>query len=140
MTLGGWEQFEVEADVGIRGWGPSRGTAVAQLTLGVFSLIAAPATVEVRERREVRAQAEGPEALLVTWINECLYVHEIEGFVVHDVEMTVCTDTLAHGYLHGEPLDQARHRIGGVVKGATYHQTALTVQEGVHEARLIFDV
>jgi len=36
MTLGGWEQFEVEADVGIRGWGPSRGTAVAQLTLGVF--------------------------------------------------------------------------------------------------------
>ena len=25
MTQGGWEQFEVEADVGVRGWGPSRG-------------------------------------------------------------------------------------------------------------------
>jgi tRNA nucleotidyltransferase (CCA-adding enzyme) len=140
MTRGGWEQFEVEADVGVRGWGPSRAAAVAQLTLGVFSLIAVPASVEVRERREVRAQAEGPEALLVTWINECLYVHEIEGFVVHDVEMTVCTDTLAHGYLHGEPLDLARHRIGGVVKGATYHQAALIVHEGVHEVRLIVDV
>ena len=87
MTEGGWEQFEVEADVGIHGWGPSRAVAVAQLTLGVFSLIAAPGSVEVRERREVRAQAEGPEALLVTWVDECLYVHEIEGFVVHEVEM-----------------------------------------------------
>jgi protein archease len=106
----------------------------------VFALVIRPDEVVEREHREVRAQADSPERLLVAWINECLYVHEIEGFVVHDVEMTVCTDTLAHGYLHGEPLDQARHRIGGVVKGATYHQTALTVQEGVHEARLIVDV
>jgi SHS2 domain-containing protein len=140
MTEAGWEHFEVEADVGIRGWGPSRAVAVAQLTLGVFSLIAAPGSVEVRERREVRAQAEGPEALLVTWVDECLYVHEIEGFVVHEVEMTVCTDTLAHGYLHGEPLDAARHRIGTVVKGATYHRIAMTTQDGLHEARLIVDV
>jgi len=140
MTEGGWEHFEVEADVGVRGWGPSRAAAVAQLTLGVFSLIAAPGGVEVRERREVRAQAENPEALLVTWVDECLYVHEIEGFVVHEVEMTVCTDTLAHGYLHGEPLDPTRHQIGTVVKGATYHRTALTAQDGLHEARLIVDV
>jgi SHS2 domain-containing protein len=140
MSEAGWEHFEVEADVGVRAWGPSRAAAVAQLTLGVFSLIAAPDTIQVRERREVRAQAEGPETLLVTWIDECLYVHEIEGFVVHEVEMTVCTDTLAHGYLHGEPLDLARHRIGTVVKGATYHQTAMTERDGVHEARLIVDV
>jgi SHS2 domain-containing protein len=140
MTEGGWEHFEVEADVGIRGWGPSRAVAVAQLTLGVFSLVAAPGSVEVRERREVRAQADNPEALLVTWVDECLYVHEIEGFVVHEVEMTVCTDTLAHGYLHGEPLDPARHQIGTVVKGATYHRVALTAQNGLHEARLIVDV
>jgi SHS2 domain-containing protein len=140
MTGSGWEPFEVEADVGIRGWGPTRAVAVGQLTLGVFALLADPATIDSRERREVRAQAEGPEALLVTWIDECLYVHEIEGFVVHDVEMTVCTDTLAHGYLHGEPLDPTRHRIGSVVKGATYHQTALTERDGVHEARLIVDV
>ena len=28
MTEAGWEHFEVEADVGIRGWGPSRAVAV----------------------------------------------------------------------------------------------------------------
>ena len=140
MTAAGWEHFEVEADVGVRGWGDSRAAAVAQATLGVFALLVDPAEVEPREVREVRAQAEGPEALLVTWIDECLYVHDIEGFVVREVEMTVCSDTLAHGLLRGEPLDPARHRVGTVVKGATYHTVALGLRDGVHEARIIVDV
>jgi SHS2 domain-containing protein len=42
--------------------------------------------------------------------------------------------------LHGEPLDHSRHRVGTVVKGATYHQVAVTVREGLHEARIIVDV
>jgi len=136
----GWEHFEVEADVGVRGWGESRAAAVAQATLGVFALLVDPADVEAREVREVRAQADGPEALLVAWVDECLYVHDIEGYVVREVEMTVCTDTLAHGLLRGEPLDPARHRVGTVVKGATYHTVALGIRDGVHEARIIVDV
>jgi SHS2 domain-containing protein len=140
MTDRGWENFEVEADVGVRGWGESRAAAFAQVTLGVFALLVDPAEVQAREVREVRAQADGPESLLVAWIDECLYVHDIEGFVAHTVEMTVCTDTLAHGLLRGEPLDPARHRVGTVVKGATYHRVAVGVREGVHEARIIVDV
>ena len=139
MTVG-WEHFEVEADVGVRGWGESRARAVAQATLGVFALMVDPAEVEAREVREVRAQADEPEALLVAWIDECLYVHDIEGFVVRDVEMTVFTDTLAHGTLRGEPLDPGRHRVGTVVKGATYHGVGFDVHDGLHEARVIVDV
>ena len=141
MTAGGWEHFEVEADVGVRGWGDSRAAAFAEVTLGVFALLVEPAEVQVQEHREVRAQAEGPEALLVTWIDECLYVHDIEGFVVREVEMTVCTDTLAHGLLRGEPVDAGRHRVGTVVKGATYHAVAVRARpDGVHEAQVIVDV
>jgi protein archease len=140
MSARGWEHFEVEADVGVRGWGAARAEAFAQATLGVFALLVAPAEVEAREVREVRAQADGPEALLVAWIDECLYVHEIEGFVVREVELTVCTDTLAHGLLRGEPLDPGRHHVGTVVKGATYHGVAVGLREGVHEARVIVDV
>ena len=140
MSPAGWEHFEVEADVGVRAWGESRAGAFAQATLGVFALLVEPTEVDIREVREVRAQAEGPEALLVAWIDECLYVHEIEGFVVREVEMTVCTDTLAHGLLRGEPLDPGRHPVGTVVKGATYHNVAVGVRDGVHEARIIVDV
>jgi SHS2 domain-containing protein len=140
MSGVGWEHFEVEADVGVRGWGPTRADAFAQVTLGVFALLVSPDQVQPVETREVRAQAEAPESLLVTWIDECLYVHDVEGFVAQSVEMTVCTDTLAHGVLHGEPIDLVRHRPGTVVKGATYHQVAVVVRDAVHEARIIVDV
>ena len=140
MSAAGWEHFEVEADVGVRGWGPTRAEAVAQATLGVFALLAPSGEVEPRERREVRAQADAPEALLVAWIDECLYVHEIEGFVAHAVELTTCTDTLAHGLLHGEPFDPSRHRAGTGVKGAPYHQASLAAGPEGWQARVIVDV
>ena len=125
MTALGWEHFDVEADVGVRAWGPTRAEAFAQAALGVLALIVAPEQVEVREAREVRAQGEAPETLLVAWVNECLYVHEIEGFVVQAVELTTCTEALAHGLLHGEPLDPGRHRLGTVVKGAIRHRAGV---------------
>ena len=140
MSAAGWEHFDVEADVGVRGWGPTRNEAFAQTTLGVFALIVAPGDVRARERREIRAQADTPEALLVAWVDECLYVHEIEGFVVRAVEVTTCTDTLVHGLLHGEPLDTGCHRVGTVVKGATYHRTSIGLREGTWETRIIVDV
>src|SRR5205814_420100 len=93
----GHEQFEVEADVGIRAWGPTRAEAFAQAALGALALVADPATVAPREAREVRAQADGPETLLAAWIDECLYVHEIEAFVVSRVEVSPCSDTVVRG-------------------------------------------
>ena len=140
MNAPGFEQFEVEADVGIRAWGPTRAEAFVQAALGVLSLVADPASVAPRETREVRAQADGPELLLVAWIDECLYVHEIEAFVVSRVEVGACSDTVVHGRLHGEPLDVARHRLGTVVKGATLHGVSVQAHEGRHEVKIIVDV
>jgi SHS2 domain-containing protein len=136
----GYEQFEVQADVGIRAWGPTRAEAFAQAALGVLSLVADPATVTPREAREVRAQADGPETLLAAWIDECLYVHEIEAFVVSRVEVGACSDTVVHGRLHGEPLDAARHRLGTVVKAATLHGISVQARDDRHEVRIIVDV
>jgi SHS2 domain-containing protein len=136
----GWEHFEVEADVGVRGWGPSRAAAFAEAALGALALTVDPQSVEARESRAVRAQADGPEALLVAWVDECLYVHEIEGFVARQVEVTECSDSVVHGRLVGEPLDPGRHRLGTVVKAATLHGVSVKAEAGSHEVRLIVDV
>ncbi len=136
----GYEQFEMEADVGIRAWGPTRAEAFAQTSLGVFSLIVAPEGVEARDVREVRAQAESPEVLLVNWINECLYVHEIEGYVVARIEVMVLEDHRIHALLHGEEIDSSRHALGTVVKAATLHQVEVAVRDGRHETRVVLDV
>jgi len=137
---GGWQHFEVEADVGVRAWGPTRASAFAQAALGVLALVVDPASVDPRERREVRAQADAPETLLAAWVEECLYVHEIEGFVPAAVEVTDCSDTLVHGHLVGEPLDAGRHRLGTVMKAATLHGVSVGSEGDRHEVRIIVDV
>src|SRR5687767_5255469 len=140
MREHGWEHFEVEADVGVRAWGSTRAAAFAQAALGVLALVVDPATVSRGDSREVRAQAETPETLLAAWIDECLYVHEIEGFVAGDVEVGACSDTVVHGRLLGEPLDASRHRLGTVVKAATLHKISVTGAANHHEVRIIVDV
>lgn len=140
MTTAGYDYFDVEADVGIRAWGTTPGEAFVQAARGVFALIVALAEVDERDTREIRAQGDSGESLLVNWIGECLYVHEVEGFVVHRIELGTFGETLIHAVLHGEVLDPGRHRLGTVVKGATYHGLRITARDGVHEVRLIVDV
>jgi SHS2 domain-containing protein len=136
----GYDYFEVEADVGVHAWGPTRAEAFARAALGVLALVIAPDGVEARETREVRAQGEGPEILLVSFINECLYVHEIEGFAVRRVDVDMLTERLVHGVLHGEPIDLSRHSAGTVVKAATLHGVSVSENAGIHDVRLIVDV
>ncbi|MBI1962455.1 MAG: archease [Candidatus Rokubacteria bacterium] len=118
MSPAGFEHFEVEADVGVRAWGPTRAEAFAQAALGVLALIVAPDGVEARG----------------------LYVHEIEGFVARRVEVDACGDTLLHGVLHGEALDARRHRLGAAVKAATLHRVSVGQREGRHEVSLVVGV
>ena len=109
-------------DGGVHAWGPSRAEAFARAAEGVFALGVSPEHVASQETREARAQGDTPEALLVNWLNECLYVHEIEGFAVARVEIDACREGFVHGVLHGEALDPARHPVVTIVKAATHHQ------------------
>jgi tRNA nucleotidyltransferase (CCA-adding enzyme) len=141
MTVeSGHEPFEVEADVGIRAWGATRAEAFAQAALGVLALVVSADQVAEMETREVRAQGDSPESLLVNWINECLYVQEIEGFAVHRVQVIGCQPAFVHGVLHGEAIDPHRHRPGTIVKAATLHGVSVAQREGTHEVRVVVDV
>jgi len=140
MTAG-HEYFDVEADVGVRAWGPTLADAFAQAALGVLALAVAPDGVRPVETREVRAQGDSVEELLVAWINECLYVHEIEGFATSSVEVTTLrAPGLVHGLLHGEVIDAGRHRTGTVVKAATYHRLAVEHRPDGASVQIVVDV
>jgi SHS2 domain-containing protein len=135
----GWEHLDLGSKIGVRAWGGSRAEAFAHAAEGMFALMLAPDDVATPETREARAQGETPESLLVNWLNECLYVHEIEGFAVARVEVDTCRDGLVHGLLHGEPLDPARHRMSALVKGAVNDRVEVHDDEGSAEVRVVID-
>jgi len=120
--------------------------AFAQVALGVFALLADPASVEERDAREVRAHGSAPGALLVNWLNECLYVLDVEGFVPRRVEFTIfALDASVQGgeplrlhcRLHGEDLDPGRHIPRETVRGIRADGAAVLTGSGGSEARVV---
>jgi SHS2 domain-containing protein len=102
----------------VSGKGPTLQEAFAQVGLGVLALAVDPASVEERETRAVRAHGVDPVDLLVNWLNECLYVLDVEGFVARRVEFVTFVPHRAalggepmrlHCLLHGEEVEAARH-------------------------------
>jgi SHS2 domain-containing protein len=139
-SAAGYAYFEEAPEVGVRAWAPTLAGAFAQAAQGVLALGVEPDGVALVEVREVRAQGDTPEALVVNWVNECLYVHEIEGFAAREVEVDHLGASLVHGLLRGEALDPARHRLGTPVKGATLHRVGVIQGEEGVEVRLIVEV
>ena len=136
----GFNYFEVAADVGLRGWGVTLEAAFRQTGLGLFALMVEPGSVAERESREVRAQGETRETLLVNWLNDCLYVHDVEGFVARRIDLPVFEEHRLHSVLWGEDVDPKRHRLGTLVKAATYHQLSISQAHDGWEIRVILDI
>jgi SHS2 domain-containing protein len=99
--------------------------AFARIGLALFAAAVDPASVEEVEVREVRAHGVGVPTLLRRWLEECLYVHEVEGFACRSIEFAVFDVSPAaggeavrlHAFLRGEPLEPTRHRVHQLIRG-----------------------
>jgi len=96
----------------------------AQAALAIGAGAFDPDAIEEREVREVRAHGSTPEALFANWINECLYVHEVEGFAWRRIDFAVFdAESLAgaepmrlHSFLHGQSLEPGGPPLRGAMK------------------------
>jgi len=72
-TIGrGWEQFPHDADVGLRGFGPSIEVAFEQAALALTGIVT-DAGIAATTRVEVACEASDIELLLVEWLNAIIY-------------------------------------------------------------------
>jgi SHS2 domain-containing protein len=97
----------------IRVHGATLAAAFAQAAIAALPVSATRHGIEEREVREVRAHGDTVEGLLANWINECLYVHEVEAFAWRRVEFAVfevepragAEPLRVHSFLHGEQIE-----------------------------------
>jgi SHS2 domain-containing protein len=118
MSPAGYEYSGTGGDLALTAWGEDLPECLRQCALGIFNLIVPTASVRPLEGREVAARGASPEALVVNWLDECLYVHDLEGFVVADVARPELRGGSVHAVLRGEAADPARHPPGKLVKAA----------------------
>jgi SHS2 domain-containing protein len=117
----GYEVVEHTADVGLRVWGPTPEDLFRQAALGMVSLLVDPRRVRVHEDRSVDVEASDMEEALVAWLQELLYLYEVQRFVVTDVEVASARKNGVRALVRGETFDPDRHEVRMEIKAATYH-------------------
>ncbi|MHB9132219.1 MAG: archease [Armatimonadota bacterium] len=135
MTQPTYERIAHTADLAIRVWGRDLPALFANAAVALFDMMTEPPAVEDRERT-VTVESMDVEALLVDWLNELIYLHEVEGETFTRFEITEFSEVSLTACVYGGPTTRKLK----AVKAATFHDlTIRDTTEGV-EARLVFDV
>ena len=124
---GRWEHFPHDADIGLRGLGPTREAAFEQAALALTAAVTDPARVAPRRKIEITCAAPNDELLLVEWLNALVYEMATRRMLFSRFSVQTENGVL-HATVEGEDVDVARHEPATEVKGATY--TALKVGKG----------
>jgi tRNA nucleotidyltransferase (CCA-adding enzyme) len=135
-----WEHFPHDADIGVRGCGPTIGAAFEQAALALTAVITDPAGIALGQSVSIACEAPSLELLLVDWLNALVLKMATEDLMFGAFEVTI-SGTHLDGRAVGEPIDVERHQPAVEVKGATL--TALEVAEqpdGTWRAQCVVDV
>ena len=124
--------------MGLVAYGKSLDEAFANVAYGLFSLIVEPNKVKEKESRKVTVQAQDAESLLFNWINELIYIFEVERLLFKSFDITEFTGQSLEATCWGEKYDPSRHQLKTGVKSATYHM--LKVDGEKNRVQVIFDV
>jgi SHS2 domain-containing protein len=134
-----FEFIDHTADIGIIAYGNSIEEVFVNAAYGMFSLIADLEKVAEVISQQVIAEAPDQEELLVTWLNELLYLFEAEGVIFSRFEIVDLKQQYLRVMAHGEKVDPVRHNLKVQVKAATYHQ--LKLEKGNNfRAQIILDL
>jgi len=114
-----WEHYSHPADMGIRGFGPTREEAFAQAALALTAIITDLQTVEPKQHIEVSCEDQDDESLFVSWLNAIIYEMATRHMLFSKFEVNIESNQL-RASAWGEKIDVQKHRPAVEVKAATY--------------------
>ena len=134
-----FEVIDHTADVGIVAYGGNLGEAFANAAYGMFSLIAELDGVTENLCREIALQAPDQEVLLVDWLNELLYLFDVDHVIFSRFEISDLNQNQLRAKAYGEKIDTSRHQLKTEVKAATYHSLKIEENNGFR-VQVILDI
>jgi SHS2 domain-containing protein len=134
--LAGHELLEHTADLGVRAGGATLEELFEQATLGLAEVLGAwrPGA---GEDAPVAVEAADLGGLLVDWLNEVVYLQEVQGASLAAVRVDQVADGRASGSLALRPEPPSG---GTYVKAVTYHQLRVERRPGGWLAEFYLDV
>jgi SHS2 domain-containing protein len=135
-----YEVFDHTADVGLHAYGRDLPELFIHAAEGMESLMVAPEQIEPREVREIPVDGHDLVSLLVSWLNELVFLFDTEFLVFRQFEITTLTETHLEGRAYGETYDAQRHALSSAIKAVTWHEASVEKLDDGYKARIIFDI
>jgi len=136
----GFQSFDTTADTGLEIYGAGLEEVFRNALRGLFSIITDLERVEESEETEVNAQGEDWPDLMVTWLNELVFLQDARGWLFKDCYIEELKPYTIRALCKGERFKKGKHRIKTLVKAATYHQAAVEETPQGYRAVVILDV
>jgi SHS2 domain-containing protein len=137
---GRFEFVDHTGDLGVRVFGQTLPELFEQAAEALTFILTDPETIRIKKTRKLLLEAKTDEELLITWLNEFVYLFDTEGLLFKDFEVLSIHDHHLEALAQGEIYMEGRHPIKTAVKAATYHQLKIENHQGVWTAQVIFDL
>jgi SHS2 domain-containing protein len=137
------KRFEVldhTADIGIIVYGEDLKGLFENAGEAFFHLITDMKRVRRRVRRQIEIGKEDLERLMVDWLSELLYLHDVENLLFKEFKVESVGENGLKAIVKGEPFQEGVHVIKTEVKAVTYHQIEVRKENGKWRAQIIFDL
>jgi SHS2 domain-containing protein len=146
--MGTWREYDTTADTGIEVEGKSPEDVFVTAGHAFAALTTNPTTIKMTERHEIQISDVANDLLLVSFLNELLYLLETEDFVPVQFRKASHTDDfpstepkLFSVIALGGKWEQGVHESRTEIKAVTYHALKFEkVKRKVWNARVVFDI
>jgi SHS2 domain-containing protein len=140
MDKGHWEHYSHPADMGVRGFGPTREEAFTQAALALTAIVVDPAKIACRTAVDIVCEEEDDEMLFWHWLSGLLLEMGLRKMVFGRFEVHAIEGGL-RATAWGEPVDRARHEPAVEVKAATFADLKVDRDKaGMWMAQCVVDV
>ena len=138
-----YEYLEHTGDIGIRAYGSTLEELFINAAQGLLEATADLTTVGTTTQAEIEVSAESLEELMVAWLDELNFRHEVEEVFFRQVEIREISDVPCRlvAVAYGESVDFTKHVVYTEIKSITYHQLFVeATPENRWMAQVIFDL
>jgi SHS2 domain-containing protein len=137
------KRFEVldhTADIGLLVYGEDLKALFENAGEAFFHLITDLRKVKRRTERQIKIGSETLERLMVDWLTELLYLHDVENLLFKGFQVESVGEDGLRAKVEGEPFQEGVHVIKTEVKAVTYHQIEVRKTNGNWRAQIILDL
>lgn len=128
------------ADIGIDVFGATLHELFANAAFALFDIITDIQNVEGAVEYTISISGVDREQLLVNWLSELLYLHDVKNLLFKDFCIVDLQDNQLNASVRGEVFSEEKHAIKTEIKAVTYHCLSIVQENHRWKARIIFDL